>query len=103
MSMATHTHTDGSISEGARCAIPYCSLEQAMQEARHFRIAMDAFKRLAIQETCPKHVWSTPRRARTRDVFGRRSTELFETQCTLCGRRASRATLKRLKAEIIDA
>ena len=101
MSMATHIHTDGSISEGAGCAIPYCSLEQAMQEARHFRIAMDAFKHLAAQEACPKHVWSTPRRALNR--FGRRSTELFETQCTLCGRRASRATLKRLKAEIIDA
>ena len=73
-----------------------------VSEARDFDAMMDdAFARLAAQEACTPHDWSKPERALNR--HGRMSTELYQTRCTKCGRYASRATLKRLKAEVIDA
>jgi len=60
----------------------------------------EAMQHLRIQEACT-HIWGKPERALNR--FGRRSTQLFQTRCAVCGRYATRVTLKRLQAEVIEA
>lgn len=67
-----------------------------------FTAAMnDAFKRLAIQEACPKHVWCAP--FEQNYGYAKERKTMWSVRCKLCHAQSSRDTLEQLQTEVLDS